>query len=544
LSNPIVNILVSIVSPAAPSNLQRSVAFISQGATNTSQGTLTFLATSSSLTPFLNAAAAISNITWSGSVVTVTTSSPHGFATGAVLWITIAGCTPVAYNGTFLCTVTGTSAFTYALSANPGAESGLGTYALLSVGELTEMNTTYFAQGTGPGAYVLELGANTQATNMTFLASWIAQNPNTVYAFLVPRKWDGASGYLSLVANYNANTAKLYFYTTTTLQNYSLYPTTDKSVVALIEAPAYGTWAANVITSLSQTGGVATADTTTNHGVAVGQWFQLSGNLPSGWNGWFQAQVGTATDVLVFNVPSSLGAETQLGTLVQSQFASTGVPATEFSMAAVLFNEANQNPSGTNKVPPFNQQFVTGVTPFPVPGNASLLTTLFNASINIIGTGAAGGLSNTLIFGGRHMDGNPINFWYSVDWVQINTALNLTNYIINGSNDPVNPVYYNQAGINGGQTVLQATMNSGISYGLVLNNTKVTQLSAAGLAAALDAGTYDNFTLVNADPFISYTTENPSDYAVGKYNGYTIEYVPLRGFDSITINVIVSQFAS
>src|SRR5208282_1964591 len=122
---------------------------------------------------------------------------------------------------------------------------------------------------------------------------------------------------------------------------------------------------------------------------------------------------------------------------------------------------------------------------------------------------------NTLVLGGHTMDGKPINYWYSVDWVQINLALNLSNYLINGANNPANPAYYNQNGINGGQSVLADTMNTGITDGLVLNNTKMTQLSANDLTDALNLGTYDGFTLVNADPFTSYVAENPNDYGTG-----------------------------
>ena len=87
-------------------------------------------------------------------------------------------------------------------------------------------------------------------------------------------------------------------------------------------------------------------------------------------------------------------------------------------------------------------------------------------------------------------------------------------------------------------------MNSGISDGLVLNNVKMTNLSASAFAAALDAGTYDGFTVVNADPFADYVTENPNDYAADIYDGIAVDYAPLRGFQSITVNVNVSNFAS
>lgn len=543
MTNPVVNVNVSVLTAPTPNTLQRKGAAISQGATNTSQGAITRLTQLSDLTAIIKGALALSSITWTTNVATATASAPHGLT--GTFPVTIVGATPAAYNGTFLATVTGASTFTYPLPSNPGGSaSPAGTYTLEDVAELTAMITTFFAQGNGPGISVLELGDGDSSSGTTFLATWLAQNPNTFYAFLVPRYWDGRTSYLSFLANYNATTAKVYFYTTTTLQNYLLYAATLKCCVALIEAYDTGVWPANVITALSQTGGIASATTTTAHGVLPGQWFQMAGNAPAGWNGWFLAQVGTTGSTLVFNVPSSLGAESGFGTLVQSQYAFPAIPATEFSIAAEFWNVINNKPSGTNKVAPVNLGFVVGVTPFPTQGNNSLISTLLAANINLIGTGAAGGISNTLVLGGHTMDGKPINFWYSVDWVQINAALNLTNYLINGANNPTNPVYYNQAGINGGQTVLATTMNTGVTDGLVLNNVKMTTLSAEDLADALNAGTYAAFSLVNADPFASYVQENPNDYGTGTYDGYSIEYVPLRGFESITINIVVSQFAA
>ena len=86
-------------------------------------------------------------------------------------------------------------------------------------------------------------------------------------------------------------------------------------------------------------------------------------------------------------------------------------------------------------------------------------------------------------------------------------------------------------------------MNTGIGDGLVLYPTKGTTLNAADFQAALDAGTYVTNTLVNADPFANYVVENPNDYGNGVYNGFSVIYTPLRGFQSVQINVVVSNFA-
>jgi hypothetical protein len=542
MTNPIVSVSVSIQQAPPKPILQRTGAMISQGGTNTSQGTFTRLVTSSSLAPFLAAALTLSGLAWSSGVAAATTTVPHGIAIGDQFLTTIAGATPAAYNGTVLATATGASTFSYQLASDGGTSPATGsiTYTPRNQAELSAMNTTFFANGNGPGAYALELGAGEVNAGVAFLTTWIAQNPNTFYSYLIPRAWDGNANFLAFLNGFEATNSKTYFVVTTTLQNWPLYAGL-KCVVLEIEAPAYGIWPADALTALSQTGGAAQGTTTSAHGVSPGQWFQLAGSLPAGWNGWFKALPGTTGSTLNFAVPSSLGAETQLGTLIQSLYASAGVPlATEFSAASMWWRMLNPNPSPTNQVTTLNQAYISGVTPFPMQGNASLLAALATGNVNIVGLAASGGASNTMVQGGNNQDGNPWNYWYSVDWVQVSTQLALTVYIQNGANNQQAPVMYNQSGINGGQTVLAGTMKQGQGYGLVLNQVKIVQLSGADWTAALDANTYAGYTAIEADPFASYVVENPDDYPAGIYNGYAIDYTPLIGFQSITIAINVS----
>lgn len=394
--------------------------------------------------------------------------STLGPAIGATFLTTIAGAVPAAYNGSFIATVATATTFTYAVpSATSSPATGTPIFTPPGENELLEQATTFFAQGSGQAAYVLELGPVSTAAAITALGAYIAANPNTVanipgqlpnafYSYLVPRAWDGVSSFITLANEFTAVTSKLYFFVTTTLANYALYAAI-KSVFALIEAP--------------------------------------------------------------------------------------GVQTTEFSCAAPFWVTLNYAPSSTNRVTPLNFAYLVGVTPYPAAGNAALLSTLNAANVNIVSTGAQGGISNILLYGGNMMDGNPFNYWYAADWAQINGQINLTAACINGSNNPQNPLYYNQFGINTLQQVLVSTMNQGISYGLILNPVKATTLDAADFQTGLNAGTYAAFTQVNADPFATYVVENPNDYGTGTYNGLAVDMVPLRGFESITFNLTVSNFA-
>jgi hypothetical protein len=453
----IVTVNVSQVQPPAPSTLQRTGAFLSQGATTTAQGTLTLLTSVASLTSILKGAGNITSITWLSSVATATTAAPHGYTLSDTIELTIAGSTPTGYNGTFLCTITGTSTFTYPLASNPGSSSSSGTYIPEDVNELTQMNTTFWSQGTQLSVYVLELGPGNPTDGATYLTSWIAANPGIVYAFLPPRLWDSVSAVLSLYGSFTSTTSKTYFHQTTTTTNYTNYPGSMKSVIASVEAP-------------------------------------------------------------------------------------TGLPTTEFSAAADFWATLNQNPSSANRATPNAYTFLENVTPFPTQGNAAILATLATANINVVGTAQEGGLSNFIELYGTTKDGNDFLYWYAVDWVQININLNVSNAIINGSNNPANPLIYNQQGINALQRVAATTMGSGVTYGLVNGQVIQTQLSVTDFLAAYGAGTYAGLTWVNAQPFVPYGQANPNDYATGVYKGFTIVFVPARGFRSVTFNVVVTNF--
>ncbi|OYV51055.1 MAG: hypothetical protein B7X10_00940, partial [Burkholderiales bacterium 21-58-4] len=425
----IVNVTVTQTVAPTPSTLQQMGAAISQGATNTSIGTSTFLAQASDLTTLLVTPLALTSTTTATGTVTATTTTAHGYPVGQAIWLTIAGVSVSGYNGTWLCTITTTTEFTYTVPESSLSAGSGGTVTPDSAIELTQMVDTFFAQGTGVGLYVLELGVGSVASGISTLSSYLTANPNSnytpgatgyFYAYLVPRTWDAATSYLSLVAEYESDSAQTYFYTTTTLATYASYTKLMKCVNALIESPSYGVYPANALTALTYSSGTVTATTTTSHGVVPGNWFTIAGCTPAGYNGTFQALPGTTGTTLLYSLSSNPGSETVLGTLVASLYANTGVTGTEFSQAAGFYQLLVNAPSAANKVAPMAFRYVTGVTAFPTRGQSSLLTTLKTANINVIGTGAEGGISKTILLRGTSLDGHDQTYWYSVDWVQIN----------------------------------------------------------------------------------------------------------------------------
>lgn len=74
-------------------------------------------------------AAVLDTMAWAAGLVAVTTAVPHNFRLGSTVTLTIAGCTPDAYNGVIEAVITGPLAFRYPLAADPGAVTVLGSAA-------------------------------------------------------------------------------------------------------------------------------------------------------------------------------------------------------------------------------------------------------------------------------------------------------------------------------------------------------------------------------------------------------------------------------
>jgi hypothetical protein len=453
----IVTINVSQTVAPAPITLQATGALISQGSTTLGDGDTALITQLSDLTSLLNPALALTSVAWSGGTVLATTAATiPGLNPGDLFITTVTGVSPTGYNGTFSATVTGANTFTYALATNPGTQVSVGTYTPANQGELVAMVNTFFAQSTAQAVYVLELGAGDEATGPAALATWIGVNPGIFYSYLVPRSWDASTGLFALIAEFEALTAKTYFFVTTTTGTYAQYTPEMKCVVALVEAP--------------------------------------------------------------------------------------DLPVTEFSLAAAFQHSLSYAPSSSNRMTPFAFSYLYGVTNYPTVGNGALLTALKAAGVNYVGTGAEGGISTAILLWGTTVDGNDFTYWYSVDWIQLNCDQAISNAIITGSNNPLNPLYYNQNGVNVLQDVVVLTVQNAITYGLANGTVGRATLDGPGFTQALDSGAYVDQDVVNAVPFITYVTENPDAYRAGVYGGLSLVYIPQRGFTQIIFDINVTQF--
>jgi hypothetical protein len=217
---------------------------------------------------------------------------------------------------------------------------------------------------------------------------------------------------------------------------------------------------------------------------------------------------------------------------------------TEFSLAAVFWVALHYNPSSTNRITQLSFAFVFGVTPYPTTGSTTLFTNWKTAGINYISTGAEGGISNTMVVWGTTADVRPYNYWYSADWLQININLDLSNAVINGSNNPQAPLYLNQQGINTLQAVGARTLTSAITFGLLLGQVVQSELDGPTYTLALENGVFAGQAVINAVPFAAYYAVSPGDYKIGTYNGFSCTVTPLRGFESILFNINLTDIVA
>jgi hypothetical protein len=227
--------------------------------------------------------------------------------------------------------------------------------------------------------------------------------------------------------------------------------------------------------------------------------------------------------------------------LMKSVFAiveAPGIPLSEFSLAAPYQVSLSYSPSVTQRMVSFAFSFLFGVTPYPTVGNSALLAALKATHIGYVGTGAEGGISNTILFWGQNSDGNDFSYWYSIDWAQLNYQQAIANYIIN-----VKPPY-NQFGVNSLQDVCVGVTQNAITFGLANGTVARATLPTSQFIQAVEQGNYVDQNVINAVPFIPYTTQNPSAYPSEVYGGLSAVYIVQRYFQQIIFNLNVTNFIS
>ncbi|EBZ7585855.1 hypothetical protein EHB58_09475 [Salmonella enterica subsp. enterica serovar Hull] len=438
----IVTVNVSQTIGAIPADLQQRSAVLSFGSSLQEPGKPVLITRDKEISELVkNAIGSLiaAPVAKSSGSVNVTMTLPEGVTIGrdnaSEVKITVSGCSPDQWNGSFTATVTDNSTLTWTIADSQltGSPVTLGQFSIDGSENLVTAVNTFFAQGNSVGTYLLELGVQKSGVSaeIAALKTWMEDPLKRFYAYLVPQAWDGNTDFITLAKLYTANEAKQYFFVLTKTPPDTSYVSPYAGIKSI----------------------VATADDT--------------------------------------------------------------YPATN-AAASALWNFVSASPSEINKVPPMAFRYLQAVNAHK--GKNSILTTMTKQKINYVDTGAEGGISNTILVKGVTSDGNDMTYWYSVDWVQINVDMQLANTVINGSNNPINPLYYNQDGVDRLQQVAQGVFNTGVSYGLV-----------------------NGKPVVNAVPFRQYIKTNPNDYGIGRYAGLSASYTPMRGFVEIIFNINVTM---
>lgn len=436
----IVTVNVSQTIGATPSNLQQMSAILSFGATLQEPGQPVLLTQDSDINDLVKIPIGTLTAELSSFDCEFTLTLPQGKTIdrdpGSEIEITISGCSPSAWNGTFTATlgILGTLTWSDSSSTLDGSPTTLGQFSIGGSEDLVVASDTFFGQGKqSVGTYLLELGYQDDVVGdeVAALKEYMQMPLKRFYAYLVPEAWKGDTDFITLAKLYTANDAKQYFFVLEDTPDDTNYVTPYSSIKSI----------------------VAMAD--------------------------------------------------------------DSYPATN-AAAAAMWNFVSASPSEVNKVPPMAFRFLQAVNANKSKDN--ILKTMVAQNINYVDTGAEGGISNTILVKGVTSDGQDMTYWYSVDWVQINVDMMLANAVINGSNNPINPLYYNQDGIDRLQMVAQGVFNTGVSYGLVNGQAPV-----------------------NAISFKQYTKDNPNDYGIGRYAGLSATYTPMRGFTAITFNINVTM---
>jgi hypothetical protein len=529
--NAIVTVHVSIIEAPTPINYQRTGALVSFGATTTAVGATNLLTQLEDLfvppiddpagLPILPPPMSAKSATWAAGTMTVVMNAPIPWiGVGDELPLVLNGFIPIGppLNGMVAGTLTAPDTFTFPVTTDPGTVTAMGTVQFHSCIELEQMATTFFGQGNEIGVWVLELGWDVNPdNNVQALHDWLIENPLTIYGFLMPRKFGcdpfiiGSAAqplpFTSLLKQYEApsNTME-YFWITVADGNSKMW---DTATYENLFFPG----------QLGSGGGKGT-------GSSFKDTIQM-------------VEAPNLQDPTLIHVPAS-GFDPEryeLPNILDNEG--------EFTLAAMFYNALAYRPSNTNRISPMAFKFLFGVTVYPQRHNGPLLRAFKSANTNYVSTGAEGGISFTMVYEGVTLDGHDyFNWWYTIDWVQIEVNLNLSNAIINGSNNPLAPLYYNQDGINYLETVLFHTMQSASTFGMVLGKIEMTGYDGPDLTAAINGGQFAGKCNVNAVPFLNYTLANPGDYKIGEYDGLSTLFIPARGFIHILVNVVATDLVS
>ena len=381
----------------------------------------------------------------------------------------------------------------------------IATAKLPGVGGNAYTLTETSASLTISGATFTGGGTNSAAGGIADLDAFFTLNPATYYAALCPDSWAAAATFATFLRKYESLVSRFYAF-----------------FHVLGDANFTGEIAGTTLTvSAVSVGNLAVGMPITGTGVTAGTVIAALGTGTGGVGTYtvnnIQAVVSTAM-ASANNYAQYAGIKSAVMRIKSPLDAITTSPVADMFALVLGFT-----PSDTNKLAPFAFRFVFGSLAYPL--TPSISAALKAAFVNYTDTGAEGGLPNArTLKWGVTADGRDFSYWYAVDWLQTNLHTDLANEIINGSNSAINPLYYNQAGIERLKNRAQGTAKRGVQFGMLLSTA--------------------TSPIVVASDFVTYTAANPTDYAAGIYNGLSLTAIPARGFTQINFALNITDFVA
>ena len=120
----------------------------------------------------------------------------------------------------------------------------------------------------------------------------------------------------------------------------------------------------------------------------------------------------------------------------------------------------------------------------------------------------------------------------------------MTNRIINGSNNDLAPLYYDQPGVDSLHSQLAATMANCRAFGMVVGAILMTTLTGDALAGRDRWRHLHRRVQRQRGAVRALFVRNPGHYKIGEYDGLSTLFIPKRGFIHVLITVEASELVT
>lgn len=221
------------------------------------------------------------------------------------------------------------------------------------------------------------------------------------------------------------------------------------------------------------------------------------------------------TDAVLFHVESPypettdvLEAEGYYKGLKSVQIVSNSIENTNLSLVGVVvgkeassyFDLSSDNPSS-----PLNFKAISGVTPktLPLPAKKQLIQNGITFADSMAG--------QVVIMNGRQMNGKPWEYYYNYYHIEFELKKKLSLLILNGVNNPVSALKYDQDGIDTIKANILSVLESEVALGT---------LTSYGKSWDSNTGSFVGQKEITSPEFYAYIAEFPENYANEVIGGF------------------------